>query len=334
MFGQFPPMMNQMPSGMPLPQMQMPQQQYMPQQAMMSPQFNPSQQNNMMTQMFNMMQNPLMAQEFQKFLSQQMSGGNQANTQPSTNDSKKTSKPVQNLTQNPPSAAPKENQSLVKKPRNSFIFFKEHIKNELMTECPGQAVCQLMALAGQKWKALSDEQKQQFQKMATDDVERYKKELNQEKSGQLSDPVGSIGTKPQNYKKKSGDQSQLKGEEFKKTNPGIKIQEITKQAAVEWKSLTDDQKSHYKQLADQKNASTDDKQSSINSQPTMAPQQSFQLVNQIGTGKRVGAVNPMMTGLPQISGGMAGMPGHLMPGMMMSQIPQQFMTPVAFGAPN
>eukprot|EP00347_Sterkiella_histriomuscorum_P018944 403343559 len=307
---------NPMMMGMGMNMQQQPQLQGMamlPQQ-MLAQQNQQPNQNQMVQMMFQQMtQMPGFSNELNKYMNQQGKSGNQNAVQGNIQSTKtgKGKKQVQ--------AGPISN---VKKPRNSFIFFKECIMSQLLAECPGQAVCQLMTLAGQKWAGLSEDEKKKYRQMAEDDKLRYKNEIDQEKKGVLTNAVGSIGhgignqTKVNNIettattvtqkKKKSDDNTQstrpkytsfvifnmMKGAELKKTNPQILPQEITKLSGAEWKTMTDDQKDYYKKLADQKNAESSASKDAVMTDIQPQQQQQFQQVTQVGGAKRIQPQQP------------------------------------------
>jgi len=64
-----------------------------------------------------------------------------------------------------------------KKPRTSYILFCEKVRAELKAKYPENSVIELAKIQGEMWKALSQEEKDEYKAMGDEDMLRYKREM-------------------------------------------------------------------------------------------------------------------------------------------------------------
>ncbi|KEJ83011.1 Putative high mobility group protein [Oxytricha trifallax] len=236
-------MQNQMPQGY-MPHFQPQSMQFMPMMPM--PPQQPMQMPNV-SQMFNMMQsNPAMKDHFNQ-LCQNYQQSQNSQPQEKVKDSIQKTKSVPD----------------VKKPTNAYIFFQKEEMRQLMSDNPGNSVASFAKQVGLKWAGLTSEEKSKFEQMAENDKIRYQREIQENKQS-----VGVSNTKKGKSQKtnESGEKQVKKSRytsylifnmermiELKKENPKIMPPELTKITSQEWKAMSDEQKLHYKKLAEEKN---------------------------------------------------------------------------------
>ena len=139
------------------------------------------------------------------------------------------------------------------------------------TTMQGASCAEMMKKIGEMWHALSDQQKQPYNKMSEQDRQRYETE----KQGESGKKKGK-GKKEGGEKKKGNVTSFVlfckeKRPIYLAENPQIKVTEISIKAGQEWKKMTDAEKNRYKQMAEQINSG----------------QMQVQQPNQVGGNKRV-----------------------------------------------
>lgn len=61
----------------------------------------------------------------------------------------------------------------------SFFAFINQNRERIKKENPDTSVCEIGKLAGQEWKALTDDEKKEYDKYIEEDRERYEKEMEQ-----------------------------------------------------------------------------------------------------------------------------------------------------------
>jgi len=59
----------------------------------------------------------------------------------------------------------------------TFFAFINQNRERIKKENPDKSVCEIGKLAGQEWKALTDDQKKEYDKFIEEDRKRYKKEM-------------------------------------------------------------------------------------------------------------------------------------------------------------
>lgn len=67
--------------------------------------------------------------------------------------------------------------AMPKAPRSAYNFFVMKNRSGVQEECPRMKATEIMAELGARWKAISEEDKEQYAQLATDDRVRYEKEM-------------------------------------------------------------------------------------------------------------------------------------------------------------
>lgn len=83
----------------------------------------------------------------------------------------------------------------------SFFAFINQNRERIKKENPDKSVCEIGKLAGQEWKALTDDQKKEYDKYIEEDRKRYVKEMEQLKTKGYF--INSDGVKSTDLKVKS-----------------------------------------------------------------------------------------------------------------------------------
>lgn len=71
----------------------------------------------------------------------------------------------------------KKDPNAPKKGMSAYFFFMNENREKIKTENPGIAFTEIAKVAGEKWKAVSAEEKAKYEKMAANDKERYAKDM-------------------------------------------------------------------------------------------------------------------------------------------------------------
>ena len=69
-----------------------------------------------------------------------------------------------------------EEEEKIKRPMNAYMHFCAETREEVKKENPDAKAKDILHLLGEKWKALSDEEKTKYNDLAAKDKERYEKE--------------------------------------------------------------------------------------------------------------------------------------------------------------
>lgn len=122
----------------------------------------------------------------------------------------------------------------------NFFVGSESVRNEIKEKYENMPVSKTMKIIGEMWKNLSEEEKQKYVDMATEDRKNFP---NSEKSER---------------EEKSANGYQMYASEHRESirakNPTVGGREITKLISIEWKKLDDDAKSVYLNKATEMNS--------------------------------------------------------------------------------
>lgn len=142
--------------------------------------------------------------------------------------------------------------SSVKKAKTAFLFFSQANRAKLKEENASLTFGELGKLLGEKWNALSSEEKKPYEEQAEQDKQRAeqerKKEAQEKKDkGEESSDSGEEKKKPV---KKRGKNAYAffvaeKSKEIKQANPSMSFAEVSKKVSEEWKQLSVEQKKPY-----------------------------------------------------------------------------------------
>ncbi len=115
---------------------------------------------------------------------------------------------------------------------SAYMFFVKDQHKQVSSQNPGLKMTDVGRILGEKWRGMSQEQKQQYQKQADNlpKVVREKKEAKKEK-------------RPLNGYMKF---AQQKRATVAAQNPGLKVTEVSKKLGAIWHSLSDSEKLSYK----------------------------------------------------------------------------------------
>lgn len=69
-----------------------------------------------------------------------------------------------------------EEEEKIKRPMNAYMYFCAESREEVKKENPDAKAKDILHLLGDKWKALSEEEKKKYNDLAAKDKERYEKE--------------------------------------------------------------------------------------------------------------------------------------------------------------
>merc|ERR1712106_520295 len=100
-------------------------------------------------------------------------------------------------------------EGMPKRPMSSYFFFIGEIRKQVTIDNPEMNLTETTKLLGQKWKALTAEEKLPYEEKATQDKVRYQKAMDEFKAG-----GGEVPTKS-----KAGKKSTSKPSEKKKPSP-------------------------------------------------------------------------------------------------------------------
>lgn len=167
----------------------------------------------------------------------------------------------------------KKDPSAPKRPRSAYILFCTEHRPIMKEENPSLKPSELMRRLGEKWKTMSEEDKQPYGHKARDDKERFDSQMKNYTPSDEYKKVSPVpkpkkakaqSKKPAKKGKKKKDPNEPKRaksayiffgedkrEEVKRTNPAAKSPEIMKIIGALWRELTEEQKEQYKQKATQ-----------------------------------------------------------------------------------
>eukprot|EP00467_Chlorarachnion_reptans_P007869 CAMPEP_0114505740 /NCGR_PEP_ID=MMETSP0109-20121206/11022_1 /TAXON_ID=29199 /ORGANISM="Chlorarachnion reptans, Strain CCCM449" /LENGTH=819 /DNA_ID=CAMNT_0001684215 /DNA_START=201 /DNA_END=2660 /DNA_ORIENTATION=+ len=136
-----------------------------------------------------------------------------------------------------------------KRARNAFTFFSSATRKKVEEENPEAKFVEVGKLLGERWKALSEEEKKPFMDKANEDKERYQKEKAQFDEENPGEAGSKRKRKDKNAPKRAKSAFMLFVQKRRKTvkeeNPNLKFGEISKLMGEKWKELPDDEKKEF-----------------------------------------------------------------------------------------
>ena len=114
---------------------------------------------------------------------------------------------------------------------------------------------------------MTEEEKEPYKQMAAADMSRYKEEIKSEKM--TAKNIGYKTKTPGTSESKRGKYTSFVvfiGEKrpiYKQQNPNISTVDVTRQAGAEWKSMTDEDKQKYKDMANQLNENSKEARAAV-----------------------------------------------------------------------
>lgn len=149
---------------------------------------------------------------------------------------------------------PKKDKNAPKQAKNSYMYFMEENRNAFKEAHPDADFGTLSRLIGDKWKTLTPEQKERYERLARVDKDRYANEMRH-----YVRPAGLDNGKKRRAKK---DPNAPKGvlssyimfsnvarEEIRAANPEMPVTEIMKQIGARWRAMSADDKLPYEELS-------------------------------------------------------------------------------------
>ncbi|CCW59605.1 unnamed protein product [Phytomonas sp. EM1] len=139
---------------------------------------------------------------------------------------------------------------------SAYIIFGNEQREKIKAENPGIAITEILKETGRRWAAASEEEKEHYKKLAEADKVRFDKEL----KVYLADG-GRVYKRGQ--KDGKGSKGEAKGpkralssymyfaNDFRVKHPELGMTEQMKQAGMEWKKLTDEEKKPFELKAAQ-----------------------------------------------------------------------------------
>ena len=153
----------------------------------------------------------------------------------------------------------KEKNEGPKKPTTAYFAFTNAIRGEIKEANPGIGITDIAKKIGEKWKELSDEEKQKYSDLAAADKERYEKEC-----ADVVAAGGSIGKKASKKaakkEKASGPKKPLsayfvftsqKRKELLAEDPSLKITDLAKKMGEIWGTLSEADRAPFQKIADE-----------------------------------------------------------------------------------
>lgn len=145
-----------------------------------------------------------------------------------------------------------------KKGRSAYIFYCLDKRPETVEANPDASATDIIKLLGASWKALSEDDKKQYQEQAAEDKERYateSKDYTAPSQDELKEQAAAKKKKDPNAPKR-GKSSYLffcdaKRKEIKAENPDAKGVEVTKLLGAAWQELSDEEKKEYQEQAEE-----------------------------------------------------------------------------------
>lgn len=150
----------------------------------------------------------------------------------------------------------KKDPNAPKKAMSAFMYFAKLARSKIAADNPDGDFSTIGKLVGKAWRELSDEDKKKYEKMATEDQERYKQEM--------ADYSAPSGDESESGKKKKGKKdpnapkkprssyllySTKVRSEVKEQNPSASFSEVAKLIGEKWKEISDAEKKKYEDLA-------------------------------------------------------------------------------------
>jgi hypothetical protein len=133
----------------------------------------------------------------------------------------------------------KEHHSGVKGARSSYIFFTHEMRSKMVNEFPGMKFTEQGIIMGERWRALTPEQKKPYEDMANEDKKRYatewaayletvKKEIREEKEGgKKKDEEGDDDTNKDEEEADDGDDDDEEQEEEETEVKPVVVKKVT-----------------------------------------------------------------------------------------------------------
>jgi len=150
----------------------------------------------------------------------------------------------------------KKDPAAPKKGRSNYIWFCGDVRAKLKEDNPEMSVTDLSKKMGTMWQELPAKKKKKYDKMASDDKERYKQEMENYTPPEVDEEETT--TKRGGKKANTGPKKPLASYMFfskdvrpqvKEDNPEMKFGDIAREVSRRWKEISDDDKTQFEDLA-------------------------------------------------------------------------------------
>lgn len=133
-----------------------------------------------------------------------------------------------------------------KKPTSAYIYFCNDKRPVVKKQNPDMKVTEIVSKLGKEWKSISKKESAAYHTKAEKDKQRYMKEMES-----YVPPAGLVQKKESKVRHRSGYQIFCDEErpKVKKQHPDMKGKEVLSLLGQKWSSLTDKQKTKYKDMA-------------------------------------------------------------------------------------
>jgi len=140
-----------------------------------------------------------------------------------------------------------------KKNLSSYIFYCNEVRNEIKEENPDMKATEITSELGKRWKSLTDKEKKKYVKMSLDDKKRYEEEMKD-----YVPPDHVEEKKRQTKKERVGPKRPMTAyfyfaadirPQLKEDHPDLKVTDLAKLTGQKWKTLSDDEKQLFNDLA-------------------------------------------------------------------------------------
>ena len=156
----------------------------------------------------------------------------------------------------------KKDPNAPKKPQNAYMLYSNKMRNKLKEDNPDASFGDLSRMVSDNFKALSEDERQKWDKRASADKERYKTEMASYEPPDNSDDSEDDQPKSKKAKKSGKDPnvpkrsksawiyfSEANREAVKKSNPDASFGDIGKLLSQKWKEISADEKAKFEAMA-------------------------------------------------------------------------------------
>lgn len=154
-----------------------------------------------------------------------------------------------------PKKKAKKDKNAPTRARSAFIFFGSDIRDKIKSENADLSFAEVNKQIGERWKLLSSEEKEKYERMAATDKTRYKKEM-----ASYTPPGESASGGKKKKEKKDPNAPKKAATSFfifsnemrpklKKENPDIKFTDVGRKLGELFRGLSAEEKEKYEKLA-------------------------------------------------------------------------------------
>jgi len=154
----------------------------------------------------------------------------------------------------------KKDKNAPKGAKSAYLFFCDENRAIAQQEYPDKKMTELASILGDKWKALTEIEKEKYNDMAGKDKLRAKASKDEYEANKGSDEEDDGRKKKRKKKDENAPKKNLTGffifsndlrPRMKEENPGLSIGDMGRQLGEKWKILDAQEKAIYKKRADE-----------------------------------------------------------------------------------